>query len=77
MAKIDGLEAAINAIKDEDLVSIYYFEDKEAAEEAYEKLEEQYNELVEEADEDDPEIKLGKSGNMIWMATKDAIKAAK
>ena len=74
---VEDLDAMLTAFKDDDAISIYYFEEKEDAEEAYEKLEELYNEAKEEADEDDPEIKLGKSGNMIWMGTKNAIKAAK
>ena len=79
MAPIDGLEAAINAIKDKDLVSIYYFEDKAAAADYYEELEKEYEELKEEAKEADEEFDyaIGKSGKMVWAGTKDAIKAAK
>lgn len=74
---IEDLEAVVSGLKDDDAVSIYYFEDKEAAEEAYEKLEELFEEMKEEAEEEDVEVKLGKSGAMVWMGTKDAIKAAK
>ena len=74
---VEDLDAMLTAFKDDDAISIYYFEEKEDAEEAYEKLEKLYNEAKEKADEDDPEIKLGKSGAMVWIGTKNAIKAAK
>ena len=56
--------------KDENVI-IFYFGDKDDVEEAWDAVEE----LAEENDNEDIIIK--KSGKMIWMGTKKAIKAAR
>ena len=78
MIGVKGLEAAIMAYSEEnedDGVFIYYFEDKDAANEAWEDIEKEVEELK-KANED-VEFIVKKSGTMIWYGTKDAIKAAK
>lgn len=70
---IKSLECVLTAAKDDEAVAIYYFEDKESAETAWEKLEK----LAEEAKEDEKDLVCKKSGKMIYMGTKKAINAAK
>ena len=74
-----GLEAVVNGEKDGEVVSIYYFEDADAAEAAYEKVEKLYQEAVDELAEEGVETELifKKSGAMVYMGTKQAIKDAK
>lgn len=75
---VKGLEAAIMAFdpeNDDEGVFIYYFEDKDAANDAWEDIEKEVEELQKE--NEDVEFVLKKSGTMIWYGTKDAIKAAK
>ena len=75
-----GLEAYIFAYDEGDeQIYIYYFEDKASAKEAYESFEEEYKSLkaAYESVGKDYNFKLGKSGKMIWLGTKEAIKAAK
>ncbi len=76
---VDKLEAVISAFNEDDendAVFIYYFEDSAAADEAYEDIEKEFDEI--KTSEDAPEdLVLKKSGKMIWYGTKDAIKAAK
>ena len=69
---IDDLDAKIVATSKEDLddyVTIYYFEDADDAEAAWEKIQT-------EADKADAEV-VKKSGNMIYYGTEAAVKAAK
>ena len=78
-----GIKSVVSGMKvaedDEDklvdAVSIFYLKDDADVDKAYETLEALYNEAKEEYEDLDMEI--GKSGNMIWFGTKDAIKAAK
>ena len=76
---VDGLTAYISAFnEDEEGILIYYFEDSDAADAAWEDIEEAAKEMAEEAEEEGaPEITYKKSGSMIWIGTKAAIKAAK
>ena len=78
-----GIKSVVSGMKaaedDEDklidAVSIFYLEDDADVDKAYETLEKYYDKAVEQYEDLDMEI--GKSGNMIWFGTKDAIKAAK
>ena len=75
-AGVDGLTAYLSAVnEDEEAIVIYYFEDKDAANDAWEDIEKEVKEIQEE--EEDLEIVVKKSGSMIWYGTKAAIKAAK
>ncbi len=75
----EGVEYTINASKDKlsNTIVITWYEDVEDAKEA----EAEYKELFEKEKEEDPEetkkSDYGRSGNMVWMGTKEAIKAAK
>ena len=75
------IEAMIEAFSEDgkNFVSIVYYADADDAKEAYDEakenlddMKELYKELGIEAD-----IEIGKSGKVVWMGTKDAIKAAK
>ena len=77
-AMYKGLDSYIAAYKDEDnAVVIYYFDDKDTANEAWEDIEKDVEELKEEVKEKDVEIVAKKSGKMIYFGSKDAVKAAK
>ena len=74
---LSDLECVITAFNKEDkddAVMIYYFEDKEVADEAWEKYFEKAAEKVKEENED---VIDKKSGKMIWVGTKAAINAAR
>ena len=75
----DGCEAAIMASnEDDEAVWIWYFEEKEDAEKAWEDgLEKYADELKEEAKEEDVDLVGKQSGKMIYIGTKKAINAAK
>lgn len=71
----EGLEAYLMA-EDEDgeeVIIIYYFKDSAAAKDAWEEVEKE----VEEMKEEEPDLIAKQSGKMIYIGTKDAIKAAK
>ena len=71
---IDGLECVLTAgNEDEEGVVIYYFEDAAAANEAWEDIEKEAKEAMEENED----IVCKKSGKMIYYGTKEAINAAK
>lgn len=75
---LDNLECVITAYSEEDeddAIMIFYFEEKEDADEAFDS--EIFEELIEEAEEEDEDIVVKKSGKMIYIGTKNAIKAAK
>ena len=76
---IEELECVVaGSSKDGDEgINIFYFEDKDAANDAFEKIEKFVEELTEDRDEDDPEIVVKKSGKMVYYGTKEAVKAAK
>ena len=56
-----------------DSVTIIYYEDKEAATEAWEAVEKYFSSLNQE---EDGYYEIKQSGNMIWFGSKDAVKAA-
>ena len=71
----EGLEAYLMA-EDEDGeegIIIYYFKDSATAKDAWEEVEKE----VEEMKEEEPDLIAKLSGKMIYIGTKDAIKAAK
>ena len=77
---IEGLEAVLTATNEDDKgLIVYYFEDKEAANDAYDAIKEEFEAMKELAEEMDEEFdyKLKKSGAMIWYGDTEAIKAAK
>ena len=70
---IDDLDAQVTAVSKEDIddfITIYYFETKEAADKAWDKVKE-------EAEEKDDDLVIKKSGKMIYYGTKNAVKAAR
>ena len=74
---VSDLECFITAVNEDDkdeAVMIYYFAEKEAADEAWEKY---FEELAEKAKEEDSDAVVKKSGKMIWVGTKKAINAAR
>ena len=75
----DGATAIITAFNDdEEGIVVIYYEDAKAAGEAYDKLQENWDDLMEELDEEDrADYKCGKSGTAIYYGTKDGIKDAK
>ena len=73
----DGCTDVILASKDDDGIYIWYFEDKDSANDAWEKIEKFAEEMNEEAEEDDLDIVCKKSGKVIYLGTKQAIKDAK
>ncbi len=77
LAGIDDLVATVNGTKKDgdkiEHVAIYYFEDSEAASEAYDKL-------VDDSDEekdDETDWVFKKSGKMVYYGTEAAVKAAR
>ena len=72
---LDKLEAVVAGFKENEAISIYYFEDADAATAAYEKVEKLYEEETKE--DKDKEYVFKKSGAMIYMGTKQAVKDAK
>lgn len=76
----DGCEAvlmAYNEEDDDDGIWIWYFEEKEDADEAWDDIEKFAEDLNEEAKEEDIDMVCKKSGKMIYVGTKQAIKDAK
>ena len=73
-AGVKGLECVITAFnEDEEGIVILYFEDKDAANEAWEEVEKDAKEEM----EDEEDVVIKKSGKMIYYGTKEAVKAAK
>ena len=73
---VDNIECVIMASSEEDRddgIFIFYFEEKEDADNAFESLEE----YAEKAMEDNDDIVIKKSGKMVYFGTKAAVKAAK
>ena len=77
----EGLSAKIYAAKvslggglDFDGITIYYFEDKESADNAYDKI---VGESEEQEDDEDATFTVGKFMKVIWFGTEAAIEAAK
>ena len=78
LSGLDGLVATITAMKgtdeeEADAISIYYFKDSDSAKKAKEN--ETIKAAIEEAKEED-DVSTGRSGKMIWIGTKEAVKAA-
>lgn len=73
---IEKLESVVSAVKADDefdAITIFYFEDKAAANDAWDKVEDYINDEI----DDDADWIVKKSGAMIYAGSKDAIKAAK
>ena len=70
---VDGITAVVTGVKEDEAVSIFYFESKDDAADAFDDLQN----LLDEAEDEDAEYEIKQSGKMIWMGTKAAIKAAK
>lgn len=75
----DGCEDVILAYNEEseDVIYIWYFDDKDSANEAWDDIEKYAEELNEEAKEEDIDIVCKKSGKMIYIGTKQAVKDAR
>ena len=74
----DGAVAYIQAMKSlTDFVQIAYYDSKDAASKAYEEAKKVYEEGKEEYEALGLELIVKQSGTMVYMGTKDAIKAAK
>lgn len=70
----DGIEAMIIAFKgDDNYIAITYYEDKDALNEAWDEAKDGAKELEEEY----KDIVCEKSGKMIYMGTKQAVKDAR
>ena len=69
-----GAEATLTAFKgDDEYISVIYYEDKDALNDAWEDVKKDAEELKEEYED----IVLKKSGKMIYFGTKQAVKDAK
>jgi len=69
----DGVEATVMASTDDDYIMITYYEDADAVKEAWEDAKEDAKELEEKYED----IVCKKSGKMIYIGTKQAVKDAK
>lgn len=72
---IDDLECIVAGVAKDDAIAIYYFEDAEAAREAFAELKTKTDKILENVDEENVISKC--SGKMVYFGTKDAVKAAK
>ena len=73
---VEGLEAVVAGVNEDDLtdaITIFYFEDKDAAAEAFESI----KEYVEKDNDKESEYEIKQSGAMIWAGSKAAVKAAR
>lgn len=74
LAMPKGAEATITAVKgDDEYISIVYYEDKDALNEAWEDVKEDAEKLQGKYED----IVYKKSGNMIYIGTKQAVKDAR
>ena len=76
----DGMVANVYATKDDgNYITIAYYEDSASAKEAFKEVEEQVEAAQEALEAMGVEFELvaKQSGKMVWMGTKDAVKAAK
>ena len=74
---LDNLECVVSASSEDedDGIVIFYFEEKEDAKDAFDsKI---FEELAEEAEDELDDVVVKQSGKMIYIGTKNAIKAAK
>lgn len=69
---VDDLECVVTALADEEAVAIYYFEEADDAKEAFKVIKEKAEKQEEEYD-----VVVKRSGKMVYMGTKQAIKDAK
>lgn len=70
---VDDLDAVVTGAKEGEAITIFYFETSDAADAAFEKIEEK----AAEAEEEYEDMVCKQSGKMIWMGTKQAVKDAK
>lgn len=83
------VSATLTGTNGDEYVNVVWFEEEDDAKAYFEKLEEQFDKAQEELDEleDEDEKKelqeehdkatFGRSGEMVWFGTKEAVKAAK
>lgn len=70
----EGVEATLVAMKgDDEYISITYYKDKDALNDAWDKIEDDVKEIKEEYED----VVCKKSGNMIYFGTKQAVKDAR
>ena len=70
----EGAEATLVAVKgDDEYISITYYKDKDALNDAWDKIEDDVKEIKEEYED----VVCKKSGNMIYFGTKQAVKDAR
>ena len=70
----EGAEATLVAVKgDDEYISITYYKDKDALNDAWDKIEDDIKEIKEEYED----VVCKKSGNMIYFGTKQAVKDAR
>ncbi len=72
---IDNLDCIVNAIAKDNVIKIFYFEDAASAKDAYNEMEDDIDEILENIEEKEVVAKC--SGKMVYFGTKDAVKAAK
>ena len=65
-----------NADGEMEIVYVFYFEDKDALDSGIDELNELFEEWMADTEEGGVEIITGKSGNMAWIGTELAVKAA-
>lgn len=71
----EGIEAMLTAVSEDmkNQISIVWYEKKADAKDAYKEAKEALEEMGDAAEN----MVVGKSGKMVWMGTKEAVKAAK
>ena len=69
----DGVKASLTAYKDGEYLVVTYYDDKDVLNDAWDKAEDEAKELEEEYED----IVCKKSGKMIFIGTKQAVKDAK
>mgnify|MGYP003304130429 CR=1 FL=1 len=75
---MDGLKAVLTAFnEDDEAIMIYYFDSAKDAKEAWEDFEDDIEEMKEEAEEADKKVVAKRSGKMIYVGTKQAVKDAR
>ena len=77
----DKVEAVVQAYTEdlENVITITYYKDKADAKDAYKDMKENVEKLEKYYKDSgfNVELEMGRSGAMVWIGTKDAIKAAK
>ncbi len=72
---IENLDCIVNAIAKGNAIKIFYFEDAASARDAYDEMEDDIDEILEDIEEKDVVAKC--SGKMVYFGTKQAVKDAK